>query len=152
MSVSVSRTKDASADVISLRRGTMSRFGVSNEQIRGKSQMNEQVRTERARVAGARQGRRMTRRTTIPLAAGAALLVVAIAQCMLLGAFLGGLNSPDVSGARTLSLSYSAFQTQVAGGNVAWVTIDASTGTIDGGLRRPMRRHPCKARSQRRIA
>src|SRR5690242_16841130 len=98
--------------------------------------MNEQAQNEQAQIDGKR--RRLTRRTMLPLVAGSILLLVALAQCMLLGAFLGGLNSPLAARDNTLLLSYSDFQAQVAAGNVAWVTIDTTGADITGGLRHPI--------------
>ncbi len=71
---------------------------------------------------------------TLPLALGAVLLIGALAQCMLLGVFLAGQNTPWSEQSNTVVLSYTQLQTQLASGNVAWVTLDNATSDIDGGL------------------
>ena len=74
------------------------------------------------------------RQITVPLALGAVLLIAALAQCMLLGVFLAGQNTPWSQQSNTVVLTYTQFQTELSSGNVAWVTLDSSTSDIDGGL------------------
>lgn len=102
--------------------------------------MNEGEVTERAPGDGMRRDRKprsLTRRTMLPLVAGAVLFLMAVAQCMLLGAFLAGQENPVASDS-ILLVSYSDFQAQVVDGNVAWVTLDTTASNITGGLRHPI--------------
>src|SRR5579884_538425 len=74
------------------------------------------------------------RQTTLPLVIGAVFLLAALAQCLLFGVFLGGQNMPFAQRSDTVVLDYSSFMGQVQANNVAWVTLDDSTGHLDGGL------------------